>query len=82
MDDNPHANILAVAANDVAFLKQNIPEVVDEERAVGNKNVHYAYFLSNFTQVNNGHPGVEGHQIIANRILEAIDTIDAWNTVC
>ena len=32
MDDNPHANILAVAANDVAFLKQNIPEVVDEER--------------------------------------------------
>lgn len=79
MDLYPGAKILAVAANDVPWIKQQVSEVVAEEQARGNKNVFYTYFpYYPGEYVNNGHPNVSAHQKIANVIINALDAMDPW----
>jgi Secretion system C-terminal sorting domain len=79
MDVYPGVKILLVAANDLAWLKQQASEVAAEENAAGNTNVYYTYFpYYNGHYVNNGHPDLYAHQMIADRLIQAIDTMDPW----
>jgi hypothetical protein len=79
MNYYPGTKFLCVAANDLAWIKKNVSEVVTEERGMGNKNVFYTYFPNYYTEfVNNGHPSVSAHLKIADKIVASIDTIDAW----
>jgi hypothetical protein len=78
MDVYPGAKILAVAANDIDWIKENVSQVVEEENLMGHKNVFYTYFPNYGGFVNNGHPTVETHYKIANQLIATIDTINAW----
>jgi hypothetical protein len=79
MGEYPGANIVAVAANDIAWLKTNILQVVTEENAMGHTNVHYAYFpYYEGGYVNIGHPSVATHQKIGDTLIYAIDTMNIW----
>jgi len=79
MDVYPGAKILLVAANDVAWIKEQASEVAVEENAAGNTNVFYTYFpYYDGHYVNNGHPDLVAHQMIADKLIETIDTINAW----
>ncbi|MCX7984826.1 MAG: T9SS type A sorting domain-containing protein [Bacteroidetes bacterium] len=79
MDVYPGAKILCVAANDVAWIKQQVSEVVTEERGRGNINVFYTYFpYYTGEYVNNGHPNVSAHNKIAQVLISALDSMDAW----
>jgi hypothetical protein len=79
MGEYPGANVLAVAANGIDWLKNNVSQVVAEENTMGHTNVHYAYFPY-YTDgyVNSGHPTVATHQLIADTLIYAIDAINAW----
>ncbi len=73
------ANILAVAANGLDWIKNNVSQVVAEEIVMGHTNVHYAFFpYYNNGYVNNGHPTVATHQKIADTLAYAIDAMNAW----
>jgi hypothetical protein len=79
MGEYPGANIVAVAANDVSWLKTNISQVVTEENAMGHTNVYYAYFpYYNGGYVNIEHPTVATHQKIADTLIYVINAINAW----
>lgn len=79
MDVYPGAKILLVAANGIDWLKTNVSQVASEEQAMGHKNIFYTFFpYYNGGYVNNGHPTVATHQLIANQLIATIDTIDAW----
>jgi lysophospholipase L1-like esterase len=79
IDVYPGAKILAVAANDVTWIKTQASEVAAEENAIGNTNVFYTYFpYYNGEYINNGHPNLSAHQKIADKLIEAIDEINAW----
>ncbi|HEX9652684.1 MAG TPA: SGNH/GDSL hydrolase family protein [bacterium] len=74
-DVYPGVKILAVAAH-VDWIRENIRQVVDEERATGKQDIYYAQFdsLENGF-VANGHPSVEMHRKIAEQLLERIEAM-------
>ncbi len=77
-DVYPGVKILTVAAH-VEWIQNTVQKVVQEENESGNKDVFYTYFpYYNGGYVNNGHPNVETHHKIAERLIAAIDTINAW----
>jgi len=79
MDVYPHVNILVVAPNDIAWLKEQCLQVVSDENAKGHTNVYYSYFpLYNGHYVNSYHPDVFAHNEIAKKLIASIDAIDAW----
>jgi hypothetical protein len=79
MDVYPHVQILAVAANGIQWIKDNVSQVVSEENLLGHTNVFYASFpYYNGGYVNNGHPTVATHQKIADTLVSVINTINAW----
>lgn len=79
MGEYPGSNVLAVAANGLDWIKNNVSQVVAEENGMGHTNVHYAYFpYYPDGYVNSWHPNVATHQKIADTLIYAIDTIDAW----
>ena len=69
----PDVKILAVAAQ-VPWIRQNVRQVVDEEKVEGYSDVFYAQF-DEFPggYAANGHPTVETHRKIADQIIRAID---------
>ena len=74
----PGVKILAVATH-VEWMREHIAEVVAEENADGNRDVFYAqYSYYEGGYVNNGHPNVATHYGIADELIAAIDTINAW----
>ncbi len=78
-DDYPGVKILCVAANDLAWIKQQVSEVVDKENSLGYKDVFYTYFpYYNGEYVNSGHPNTDAHQKIADKLTSVIDTLNAW----
>jgi len=67
--------ILAVAAH-VDWIRENVRQVVDEEKANGKQDIYYAqfdYFENGY--IANGHPSVETHQKIAEQLIEATEVI-------
>jgi len=71
--------ILAVAAH-LDWMQTVIPQIVQEEKTAGHGDVFYTYFpkYPDTSYVNNGHPNVYTHFKIADRLIAAIDSIDAW----
>lgn len=70
--------ILAVAAH-VEWMQTTISQIVKEENQQGHGDVFYQfypYFTNGY--VNNGHPNVESHYKIADRLIAAIDSMNAW----
>jgi len=77
----PRVNILAVAAH-VDWIRDNVRQVVDEEKAKGRQDIHYAqfdYYKNGY--VANGHPNVESHQKIANELIKAIEAANLLTQV-
>ncbi len=70
----PGVTMVAVAAHE-NWIRQNVHQVVNEEKAESHGDVFYAQF-DRFEggYVANGHPTVETHQKIANQIIEVIDS--------
>jgi hypothetical protein len=68
----PGVHILAVAA-DTPWIRENVRRVVEEEKAAGRLDVHYAQF-DHFPggYVANGHPNIETHRRIADVLIQAI----------
>ena len=76
----PGVRILAVAAHP-DWIRRNVRQVVDEERAAGRIDVFYGQF-DDFPSgtVADGHPNVEWHARIADQIIAAVETIpELWN---
>lgn len=74
----PGVKIMAFAAQ-VDWIHATVKEIVEEEKLIGYKDIFYAdfpYYTGGY--VNNGHPNVETHKKIADRLIAAIETIDAW----
>jgi hypothetical protein len=68
----PGVTILAVAAH-LEWMRKNVRQVVEEERAQGRQDVSYAqfdYFQNGY--VANGHPSVATHEKIAEQLLPAV----------
>jgi hypothetical protein len=81
MNVYPHVKILAVAANGIQWIKDNVSQVVTEENLSGHANVFYASFpYYDGGYVHNGHPSVATHQKIADTLISVINTIDAWQS--
>lgn len=77
-DYYPGVKILAVATH-VEWMRTTIAAIVAEEQAAGRQDVFYAqYSYYEGGYVNNGHPNVATHYKIAEELIAAIDTIDAW----
>jgi hypothetical protein len=76
----PGVKILAVAAAHADWIQQTISEVVSEEQTLGKNDVFYTYFpkYDASAYVFGDHPTVATHHLIANRLITAIDTMDAW----
>jgi hypothetical protein len=70
-------SILAVAPH-VDWLQKAISEVVDEEKADGNRDVFYTYYPSYAGGYAHDHPTVATHHQIAERLITAIDSFSAW----
>jgi hypothetical protein len=68
----PSTKILAVAAFP-EWIQLNVKRIVDEEHLNGKNDIYYTCF-NDFPdgKVANGHPTVESHRIIADRIINAI----------
>jgi hypothetical protein len=74
----PGVRILAVAAHP-EWIRRNVRQIVEEERAAGMGDVHYAQFDDYPAgTVANGHPNVEWHGRIAGRIIAAIEAIPGF----
>ncbi|MFH1197606.1 MAG: T9SS type A sorting domain-containing protein [bacterium] len=77
-DYYPGVKILAVAAH-VDWIQTNVQQVVNDENAAGNNDVFYQFFpYYDGGYVNNGHPNVETHYKIADRLISAIDGMNPW----
>jgi hypothetical protein len=77
-DVYPGVKILAVATH-VEWMRTTIAQVVGDERALSHDDVFYAqysYYTGGY--VNEGHPNVQTHAKIADELIAAIDTINAW----
>lgn len=69
----PNAKILTVAAH-VGWIRENVRQVVQEERANGEQDIYYAQFdYFEGGCVANGHPSVAAHEKIAAQLCEAIE---------
>ena len=69
----PGVKILAVAAFP-DWIRNNVKQIVAEEKAKGNDNIYYTTFdFFEGGYVANGHPTVETHRKIADQIIAAID---------
>lgn len=70
----PDVPILAVAASP-EWIRKNVKEVVEKEKASGHHDIYYAQF-NHFPggYVANGHPTVATHRKIADEIINAIDS--------
>ena len=80
LDLYPGVKILAVAAQ-VVWIQDAVKEIVSEENEAGNKNIFYAdypYYTGGY--VNNGHPNIDTHHKIAERLISSIDKINAWES--
>lgn len=69
----PGVTVLAVAAH-VEWMRENVQQVVHEERARGMRDIHYAqfdYFEGGY--VANGHPSAATHHNIAAQLLAALE---------
>ncbi|MBN2279582.1 MAG: T9SS type A sorting domain-containing protein [Candidatus Marinimicrobia bacterium] len=77
-NDYPGIKILAVAPH-VDWIRECVKQVVTTERDDGYNDLYYAQY-SQYPggYVNEGHPNVETHRKIADEIIAAIDTIDAF----
>ena len=74
----PGVKIMAFAAQ-VDWILATVKEIVEEEKVSGYNDVFYAdfpYYTGGY--VNNGHPNVATHRKIADRLIAAIETINAW----
>ena len=79
-DYYPGVKILAVAPH-VEWIRNCIKDVVETENNEGREDIFYAqYSYYNGGYVNNGHPDVATHAGIAEELIAAIDTIDAFST--
>jgi len=68
----PEVKILVVAAHP-EWIRQNVSQIVEEEKRSGMQDVFYAqfdYFPDGY--VANGHPNVKTHSKIADELIEAI----------
>jgi hypothetical protein len=75
----PGVKILLVAPNDLDWIKEQASTVVADENSRGHKNIYYTYFpLYDDHFVNDGHPDVVADQMIAERLIEKIDTMNVW----
>ncbi|HOT97449.1 MAG TPA: SGNH/GDSL hydrolase family protein [bacterium] len=75
----PGVKILAVGPH-VEWLQQVIAEIVAEENAAGNADVFYtSYPYYDGGYVYDGHPSVATHHKIAERLIAAINSFDAWS---
>ena len=75
----PSVKILLVAANNVEWINQQTSEVAAEENEKGNKNVYYTNFPAYEDHfVNEGHPDVVADLMIAEKLIEKIDTMNVW----
>ena len=75
----PGVTILAVAAH-VDWIRDNVRRVVDEERAGGKQDIHYAqfdYFPDGY--VANGHPSAATDLKIARQLIDAIEATHLFN---
>ena len=74
----PSVKILVVAAH-VKWIRDNVRQVADEEKAEGHQDINYAQF-DEFPggYVANGHPSVETHHKIADQIIKAIEEMRLW----
>ncbi len=75
--DYPKTKILCVAALG-DWLKQNINQVVDEEKSAGMKDIYYAQFDWVDGLYIDGHPTIAGHQNIADQLIKAIDSYNIF----
>lgn len=69
----PGVNILAVAAH-VAWMRENVQQVVNDERKSGKRDIYFAqfdYFQDGY--VANGHPNVASHEKIALQLISALE---------
>lgn len=69
----PGVKILAVAAH-VPWMRENVQQVVNEERGNGKRDIYYAqfdYFQDGY--VANGHPNVASHEKIARQLIAALE---------
>jgi hypothetical protein len=77
-DVYPGVRILAVAPH-VEWLQQVISEIVAEENSAGNADVYYTFYpYYDGGYVYEGHPNVATHHKIAERLIAAINSFDAW----
>jgi len=78
-DYYPDTKILAVAPH-VEWIRDCVRNVVKTENAGGQEDIfyaHYSYYSGWY--VNNGHPNVATHSGIAEELIAAIDTINAFS---
>ena len=71
----PGIKLLAVAPY-TEWIRSNVKQVVEEEKAGGKTDIYYAhydYFPGGY--VGNGHPTVETHKKMADQLIEAIDSL-------
>jgi hypothetical protein len=78
MDVYPGVKILAVAANGLQWIKDNVSQVVAEENSWGHTNVFYASFPYYSGGYVSDHPSVATHQKIADTLIAVINTMNAW----
>jgi hypothetical protein len=74
----PKVKILAVAAH-VTWIQDVVKEIANEENEAGIKDLYYAdypYYTGGY--INNGHPNVETHHRIAERLISAIEKMNVW----
>jgi hypothetical protein len=77
-DAYPGVNILAVASNGLAWLVSAITEIVNEEHAAGHGDVFYAEYSYYTGGYAHDHPTVATHQLIAERLIAAMDSLNIW----
>ena len=76
----PGAKILLVAPNDLDWIKEQASGVTAKENSVGHTNVYYTFFpYYTGYYVNDGHPNVAADKMIAERLIEKIDTMNIWD---
>ena len=74
----PGVKIVAVAAFP-EWIRKNVKQVIDEERSAGHKDIFYTQF-DEFPggYVANGHPTVVTHRMMANQIIEAMQSFNLF----
>jgi hypothetical protein len=78
MDAYPGVKILAVAANGLQWIKDNVSQVVAEENSWGHANIYYASFPYYNGGYVSDHPSVATHQKIADTLIAVMNTMNPW----